>query len=87
MITAGRQQTAQSGGQRRLSARAVGDWMIGAGGKRPLLALQTVRAALAESSRYLIRKDKAIRKKYELIRARAGGKRTIVAVYQNYYYV
>jgi transposase len=40
----------------------------------------TVRAALVESCWHLIRKDKAMRKKYEQIKARAGGKRAIVAV-------
>ena len=40
----------------------------------------TVRSALVESSWHLIRKDKAMRKKYEQIKARAGGKRAIVAV-------
>jgi len=40
----------------------------------------TVRSALVESCWHLIRKDKAMRKKYEQIKARAGGKRTIVAV-------
>jgi transposase len=44
---------------------------------------RTVRAALVESCWYLIRKDKAMRKKYELIRARAGGKRAIVAIARN----
>ena len=41
---------------------------------------KTVRSALVESSWHLIRKDKAMRKKYEQIKARAGGKRAIVAV-------
>jgi transposase len=40
----------------------------------------TVRAALVESCWILIRKDKAMRKKYEQIKARAGGKRAIVAI-------
>jgi len=40
----------------------------------------TVRSALVESCWILIRKDKAMRKKYETIKARAGGKRAIVAV-------
>ena len=40
----------------------------------------TVRSALVESCWHLIRKDKAMRKKYEQIKARAGGKRAIVAV-------
>ena len=40
----------------------------------------TVRSALVESSWYLITKDKAMRKKYEQIKARAGGKRAIVAI-------
>ena len=39
-----------------------------------------VRSALVESCWHLIRKDKAMRKKYEQIKARAGGKRAIVAV-------
>jgi len=40
----------------------------------------TVRSALVESCWHLIRKDKAMRNKYEQIRARAGGKRAIVAI-------
>ena len=40
----------------------------------------SVRASLVESCWQLIRKDKAMRKKYEQIKARAGGKRAIVAV-------
>jgi transposase len=40
----------------------------------------TVRSALVESCWLLIRKDKAMRKKYEQIKARSGGKRAIVAV-------
>ena len=40
----------------------------------------TVRSALVESCWHLIRKDKAMRRKYEQIKARAGGKRAIVAV-------
>jgi transposase len=40
----------------------------------------TVRRALVESCWQLIRKDKAMRKKYEQIKARAGGKRAIVAI-------
>ncbi len=40
----------------------------------------TVRSALVESSWHLISKDKAMRKKYEQIKARAGGKRAIVAI-------
>ena len=40
----------------------------------------TVRAALVESCWQLIRKDKDMRRKYEQIKARAGGKRAIVAV-------
>jgi len=40
----------------------------------------TVRSALVESCWHLIRKDKAMRKKYEQIKARAGGKRAIVAI-------
>jgi len=39
-----------------------------------------VRSALVESCWLLIRKDKAMRKKYEQIKARAGAKRAIVAV-------
>ena len=39
-----------------------------------------VRSALVESCWHLIRKDKAMRKKYEQIKARAGAKRAIVAV-------
>ena len=37
----------------------------------------TVRTALVESCWHLIRKDKAMRKKYEQIKARAGGKRAV----------
>ena len=40
----------------------------------------TVRSALVESCWMLIRKDKAMRRKYEQIKARAGGKRAIVAI-------
>jgi len=40
----------------------------------------TVRSALVESCWLLIRKDKAMRRKYEQIKARAGGKRAIVAI-------
>jgi transposase len=40
----------------------------------------TVRSALVESCWQLIRKDKVMREKYEQIKARAGGKRAIVAV-------
>jgi transposase len=40
----------------------------------------TLRSALVESCWLLIRKDKAMRRKYEQIKARAGGKRAIVAV-------
>jgi len=40
----------------------------------------TLRSALVESCWLLIRKDKAMRKKYEQIKARAGGKRAIVAI-------
>ena len=40
----------------------------------------TVRSALVESCWQLIRKDKAMRKKYEQIKARSGGKRAIVAI-------
>ena len=39
-----------------------------------------VRSALVESCWHLIRKDKAMRKKYEQIKARAGAKRAIVAL-------
>ena len=40
----------------------------------------SVRVALVEASWWLIRKDKAMRIKYEEIKARAGAKRAIVAV-------
>jgi len=40
----------------------------------------SVRVALVEASWWLIRKDKAMGIKYEKIKARAGGKRAIVAV-------
>lgn len=40
----------------------------------------SVRTTLVESSWWLIRKDKAMRIKYEKIKARAGAKRAIVAV-------
>lgn len=43
----------------------------------------SVRVALVEASWWLIRKDKAMRIKYEKIKARAGGKRAIVAVARN----
>jgi transposase len=39
-----------------------------------------VRAALVEASWLLIRKDPAMKEKYETLRARRGGKRAIVAV-------
>jgi transposase len=44
---------------------------------------RTVRAALVESCWHLIRKDKAMRKKYEAIKVRAGAKRAIVAIARN----
>jgi len=40
----------------------------------------TVRSVLVESCWHLIRKDKAMRKKYEHIKARSGGKRAIVVI-------
>ena len=40
----------------------------------------SVRTALVESSWWLIRKDKAMKSKYEKIKARSGAKRAIVAV-------
>jgi transposase len=43
----------------------------------------SVRVALVEASWWLIRKDKTMRIKYEKIKARAGGKRAIVAVARN----
>lgn len=43
----------------------------------------SVRVALVEASWWLIRKDKAMRIKYEKIKARAGAKRAIVAVARN----
>ncbi|NIV11701.1 MAG: IS110 family transposase, partial [Aliifodinibius sp.] len=43
----------------------------------------TVRSALVESCWHLIRKDKAMRKKYEAIKVRAGAKRAIVAIARN----
>ena len=43
----------------------------------------SVRVALVEASWWLIRKDKTMRVKYEKIKARAGGKRAIVAVARN----
>jgi transposase len=43
----------------------------------------SVRVALVEASWWLIRKDKTMRLKYEKIKARAGGKRAIVAVARN----
>jgi transposase len=49
-------------------------------GRITRMGKNTVRAALVESCWHLIRKDKAMRKKYEQIKARAGGKRAIVAV-------
>ncbi|MDJ0915811.1 MAG: IS110 family transposase, partial [Desulfobacterales bacterium] len=44
---------------------------------------KTVRAALVESCWHLIRKDKAMRRKYEAIKVRAGAKRAIVAIARN----
>jgi transposase len=41
---------------------------------------RSLRGTLIEASWYLIGKDKAMRKKYERIKARAGAKRAIVAV-------
>jgi transposase len=49
-------------------------------GRITRMGKNTVRSALVESCWHLIRKDKAMRKKYEQIKARAGGKRAIVAV-------
>jgi transposase len=43
----------------------------------------SVRVALVEASWWLIRKDKAMRIKYEKIKARSGAKRAIVAVARN----
>jgi transposase len=43
----------------------------------------SVRVALVEAAWWLIRKDKAMRNKYEKIKARAGAKRAIVAVARN----
>ncbi len=40
----------------------------------------SVRSALVESCWQLIRKDKGMRRRYEQIKSRAGGKRSIVAV-------
>ncbi len=49
-------------------------------GRITRMGKNTVRSALVESCWHLIRKDKAMRKKYEQIKARAGAKRAIVAV-------
>jgi transposase len=49
-------------------------------GRITRMGKNAVRSALVESCWHLIRKDKAMRKKYEQIKARAGGKRAIVAV-------
>ena len=49
-------------------------------GRITRMGKNTVRSALVESCWHLIRKDKAMRKKYEQIKARAGGKRAIVAI-------
>ena len=43
----------------------------------------SVRVALVEASWWLIRKNKAMRIKYEKIKAHAGAKRAIVAVARN----
>jgi transposase len=43
----------------------------------------SVRVVLVEASWWLIRKDKAMRIKYEKIKARAGAKRAIVAIARN----
>jgi transposase len=43
----------------------------------------SVRVVLVEASWWLIRKDKAMRTKYEKIKARAGAKRAIVAIARN----
>ena len=40
----------------------------------------SVRAALVESAWVLIRKDGAMREKYEALKARCGAKRAIVAI-------
>jgi transposase len=49
-------------------------------GRITRMGKNAVRSALVESCWHLIRKDKAMRKKYEQIKARAGAKRAIVAV-------
>jgi transposase len=49
-------------------------------GRITCIGKNTVRSALVESCWQLIRKDKAMRKRYEQIKARAGGKRAIVAI-------
>ena len=49
-------------------------------GRIPGIGKYSVRSALVESSWWLIRKDKALRRKYETIKARGGAKRAIVAV-------
>ena len=49
-------------------------------GRITRMGKNTVRSALVESCWHLIRKDKAMRKRYEKIKARAGGKRAIVAI-------
>ena len=49
-------------------------------GRITRIGKNTVRSALVESCWQLIRKDKAMRKRYEQIKARAGGKRAIVAI-------
>jgi len=49
-------------------------------GRITRMGKNTVRSALVESCWMLIKKDKAMRKKYEQIKARAGAKRAIVAV-------
>ena len=49
-------------------------------GRITSMGKNTVRSALVESCWQLIRKDEAMRKKYEQIKARAGGKRAIVAI-------
>ena len=49
-------------------------------GRITSMGKDSVRVALVEASWWLIRKDKAMRIKYEKIKARAGAKRAIVAV-------
>ncbi len=49
-------------------------------GRRTCIGKNSVRAALVQAAWCLIRKDGVMRERYEKIKARAGGKRAIVAI-------